>query len=192
MAVCCSQIVLDKKVQRVTRLGSTHVSMVHKKEVPIQCSLYLWAISSVFLDSRSPLFNTNFLFKKGRFSSLIGMSDLLCFFYNWTKNRLIWMATIGHKSENVDMADLFCWGQFLRLSRTYLFMFWLQADVFMAIDIFCQLNVSGMSNLCDIFVKQEGRHFVRSTVLIVLGTILSGLKFNFKYSYQQWLMMVPK
>ena len=96
------------------------------------------------------------------------------------------MGTIGHKSENVDMADLFCWGQFLRLSRTYLFMFWLQADVFMAIDIFCQLNVSGMSNLCDIFVKQ-GRHFVRSTVLIVLGTILSGLKFNFKYSnYNDW------
>ena len=51
MAVCCSHIVLDKKVQRVTRLGSTHVSMVHKKEVPIQCALYLWAISSVFLGS---------------------------------------------------------------------------------------------------------------------------------------------
>ena len=119
MAVCCSHIVLDKKVQRVTRLGSTHVSMVHKKEVPFQCAKYLWAISSVFLDSRSPLFNTKFSFQKGYVVSAAWLECLTysTLFYNWIKNRLIWMGTIGHKSENVDMADLFCWGQFLRLSE---------------------------------------------------------------------------
>ena len=58
----------------------------------------------------------SFIFKKGSFSSLwLECLTYSAIFYNWTKNRLIWMGTIGHKSENVDMADLFCWGQFHRL-----------------------------------------------------------------------------
>ena len=119
------------------------------------------------------------------FSSLIGMSDLLCFFTTEQKIDSYEWVPQDIKVKMQTWLICFVEGNSLGLANLSFYVLVAQADVFMAIDIFCQLNVSGMSNLCDIFVKQEGRHFVRSTVLIVLGTILSGLKFNFKYSYQQ-------
>ena len=119
------------------------------------------------------------------FSSLIGMSDLLCFFTTEQKIDSYEWVPQDIKVKMQTWLICFVEGNSIGLANLSFYVLVAQADVFMAIDIFCQLNVSGMSNLCDIFVKQEGRHFVRSTVLIVLGTILSGLKFNFKYSFQQ-------
>ena len=119
------------------------------------------------------------------FSSLIGMSDLLCFFTTEQKIDSYEWVPQDIKVKMQTWLICFVEGNSIGSENLSFYVLVAQADVFMAIDIFCQLNVSGMSNLCDIFVKQEGRHFVRSTVLIVLGTILSGLKFNFKYSFQQ-------
>ena len=120
------------------------------------------------------------------FSSLIGMSLTYSAFFT-TEQKIDSYEWVLQDIKVKMQTWLICFveGNSIGLANLSFYVLVAQADVFMAIDIFCQLNVSGMSNLCDIFVKQEGRHFVRSTVLIVLGTILSGLKFNFKYSFQQ-------